>query len=108
VVTVRLEDSPHQRLLHIALDGGGHRELLDAVAVGSAAWTPDGESVLVAREGEIVRVSVADGGVTSTGLATSETRFDLSPDGMRLVFTDRTRDNANVLMIFENLLALLR
>ena len=113
--------SPDQRLLALALqrpDGSPHLAIFDrehasirtleqVVAPRSASWTRSG--LFVSRDrgaaNEVVRVTLPDGAATPVGLTHARGQFfQVSPDGSRVILSDRTRMEDDELWAYENLL----
>jgi Tol biopolymer transport system component len=97
-LAMQQDDWKKPRLVVMTLANGHRRQLAPRIVPEAASWTKAG--LLVAADGpqqaEIVRISLEDSSVTPIGLSQARGQFfDVSPDGSRIVYSDRTTRQAD-------------
>jgi len=106
-LAVRRQDSKDSHLVLFDLEHGNVRELAEATGPRTASWSRSGLFVSLSRgaRSEVMRVAIAEGSVSATGLILASGQFfAVNPAGNRVVLSDRTRSDEQELWAYENLL----
>jgi hypothetical protein len=107
------KDTKSFRLMRIATDGTGQKELLAAVPRNlPLAWTSDGDGILFGQEdgkglSRIMRIPAEGGQPEFTGIsAAALANFGLSPDGTKIAYS--TRSYEDEVWALDNVLSALK
>jgi Tol biopolymer transport system component len=93
------------RLFLVDADGTNRRQLSD-LTIGGGDWAPDGRSILVSSNGQLIGIDIASGAQTHYAIAASPgarlSGPQWSPDGARILFGQQVNGKSDVFTMLRD------